>query len=64
LPYILPYIRPRGTVNGFLEQIERMIAYPTRLFLSDPRWNPFNPLFESVDSRFVTEKEVMRIGLA
>jgi hypothetical protein len=38
------------TVNGFLEQIEQMIAYPTRLFLSDPSWNPFNPLPESVDS--------------
>ena len=38
------------TVNGFLEQIERMIAYPARLFLSDPSLNPFNPLPESVDS--------------
>jgi len=38
------------TVSGFLEQIERMIAYPARLFPSDPSLNPFNPLPESVDS--------------
>ena len=38
------------TVNGFLERIERMIAYPARLLLSDPSVNPFNPLPESVDS--------------
>ena len=37
-------------VNGFLEQIERTIAYPARLFLSDPGLNLFNPLPESVDS--------------
>ena len=40
----------RHTVNGFLEQIERMIAYPARLFLSDPSLNLFNLLPESVDS--------------
>jgi len=38
------------TVSGSLEQIERMIAYPARLFPSDPSLNPFNPLPESVDS--------------
>jgi len=38
------------TVNGFLEQIERMIAYPAKPFLSDPSLNLFNPLPKSVDS--------------
>ncbi len=38
------------TVNGFLEQIERMIAYPAGLFLSNPTVNLFSPLPESVDS--------------
>ena len=39
-----------GTVNEFLERIERMVTHQTGFLLSDLDLNPFNPLPESVDS--------------